>query len=173
MREMQPRRIVQKIVSGGQTGADRAALDAAISLDIPHGGWVPRGRLTELGPLSEEYCMTEADSAWPAVRTELNVRDSDATLIVSHGNLTGGSALTRRLARRHAKPWLHVDLFRLNGTEATEAIRDWLREVRPQVLNVAGPRASTDGKIYRKVFDLLRAVFTSSRRHKTSASRRG
>ena len=89
------------IVSGGQTGVDRAAWAAAIELGLPIGGWVPKGRLAEDGEIPARYAgLREAESAEPAVRTALNVRDSDATLIFSHGPLTGGSRLTFDTAAR-------------------------------------------------------------------------
>jgi len=96
--------VIDKIISGGQTGADRAALDAAIELDIPHGGWIPKGRKTEDGGLPEKYHLKEMPTGSYAARTEQNVIDSDGTLIVSHGKLNGGSALTRRLAKKHKRP---------------------------------------------------------------------
>ncbi|RLB35173.1 MAG: hypothetical protein DRH20_11280, partial [Deltaproteobacteria bacterium] len=98
--------VPHKIISGGQTGADRAALDFALDAGIPHGGWVPRGRLAEDGPLPARYAVQEIDRRSYAARTEKNVLEADGTLILSHGKLTGGSALTRRLAKRHERPWL-------------------------------------------------------------------
>ena len=137
-----------KIVSGGQTGADRAALDFALAHGLRIGGWLPRGRATEDGPLPERYAgMTETESPDPAVRTERNVRDSDATLILSHGALTGGSLLTLRSAERAGRPVLHLDLERMSEAAAAERLRAWLAEVRPRTLNVAGPRASKDPAI--------------------------
>jgi len=88
--------MLQKIISGGQTGADRAALDFAIGFDIPHGGWIPKGRKTEDGVLPDKYKLKEMPTASYPKRTEKNVLDSDGTLILSHGKLTGGSALTVR-----------------------------------------------------------------------------
>src|SRR5436309_5940772 len=107
-----PRQIIRKIVSGGQTGADRAALDVAHELGIPHGGWAPLGRWAEDGPLDHRYLLDEAPSEDPSLRTEWNVRDSEATLILSHGPLAGGSALTRRLARQYGRPCLVINLWR-------------------------------------------------------------
>ena len=97
--------MIKKIISGGQTGADQAALDAAIKLDIPHGGWIPKGKITENGPLSDKYQLDEMPTASYEERTEQNIIDSDGTLIVSHGRLTGGSALTRELAMENGKRW--------------------------------------------------------------------
>src|SRR5262245_42174345 len=102
---------LRRIISGGQTGADRAALDFAIANGIEIGGWIPAGRLAEDGPLAAWYAgLRETESADPAVRTALNVRDSDATVIVSHGPLAGGSLLTLEEAGRIGKPVFHVDL---------------------------------------------------------------
>ena len=102
--------MIQKIISGGQTGADRAALDVAIELGISHGGWIPKGRKTEEGPLPEKYQLQEMPTGSYQKRTQQNVIDSHGTLIISHGKLTGGSAFTRRLAKIHKRPFLHIDL---------------------------------------------------------------
>lgn len=159
-RRPSPRDIVQKIVSGGQSGVDRAALDVALELGITHGGWVPLGRWAEDGPLDVIYQMQEAPSEDPALRTEWNVRDSDATLILSHGPLTGGSSLTRKLARQYGRPCLAINLWRLPENEgAFEQIRDWLSECRPRILNVAGPRRSNDQRIYDVTKRLLFRLF--------------
>ena|SRR5688572_6575374 len=102
---------VARIVSGGQTGADRAALDFALERGIPIGGWVPKGRLAEDGAIPERYAgLVETGSTDPAVRTARNVRDSDATLILSHGPLEGGSLFTWREATRLGRAVLHLDL---------------------------------------------------------------
>src|SRR6267142_1460190 len=106
--------MVERIVSGGQTGADRAALDFALASRIPIGGWVPKGRLAEDGRIPERYAgLVETESADPAVRTARNVRDSDGTLILSHGPLDGGSLFTHREAVRTGRPALHLDLGQL------------------------------------------------------------
>ena len=145
------------IVSGGQTGVDRAAWDAAIELGLPIGGWVPRGRRAEDGVIPEKYSgLREADSAEPAVRTVLNVRDSDATLIFSHGPLTGGSRQTLETAARLERPVLHVDLSNTTDAEAVASVRTWLLAVRPNILNVAGPRASGDAAVGEHAKSVLR-----------------
>lgn len=149
---MRPRRIV----SGGQTGADRAALDAAIVLGIEHGGACPAGRRAEDGRIPDEYRLTETASADYAERTEKNVIDSDGTLLVTRGPATGGSALTARLNRRHHRPLLHIDLDEqgdLAGRAA--AIREWLAAHGIQILNVAGPRESSSPGIAHEVRRLL------------------
>ncbi len=149
---------VHKIISGGQTGVDRAALDVAIELGIACGGWCPKGRASEQGPIPDHYPLMETPSADPAQRTEWNVRDADATLIIAQGKLTGGTALTRRLARSLDKPCLVTD-----PTEATSpaTVEFWLNEHAVSTLNVAGPRASTDPDIYELALALLRNVLAS------------
>ena len=151
--------MITRLISGGQTGADRAALDFAIRRGIPHGGWVPRGRKTEAGPLPERYGLQETASGAYAERTEKNVLLADGTLIVSHGSLKGGSLLTGTLAERHGRPWMHADLDRWSVEEAAGRIRGWIRDCSIGVLNVAGPRASQDPGIYKAVRQVLEAVF--------------
>ncbi len=114
--------MIKKIISGGQTGADQAGLDAAIKLDIPHGGWIPKGRLTENSPLPDKYQLDEMPTISYIDRTEQNVVDSDGTLIVSHGKLTGGSKLTRELAMENGQTWLHIDLNRTSQFDAAVKI---------------------------------------------------
>jgi hypothetical protein len=150
---------VEKIVSGGQTGADRAALDVALERGVPIGGWVPKGRLAEDGPIPERYTgLAETESSDPAIRTRLNVRDSDATLIVSHGPLAGGSLLTLQEARRRGKPVLHLDLLETTPETAAARLRLWLVVADARTLNVAGPRASKDAAIFAAVVTLLRSA---------------
>src|SRR3989304_5681242 len=101
---------VRQIVTGGQTGVDRGALDAAIARGIPHGGWCPQGRLAEDGRIPDLYQIQENDSPDYTIRTERNVLDSDATLILCRGPLSGGTLLTFHFAKQHQKPCLVVDL---------------------------------------------------------------
>jgi len=154
--------MLRKIISGGQTGADRGALDGAIYCNFPHGGAVPAGRLTEDGRLPLSYGMVELTSARYADRTEKNVVDGDATLIVSHGPLTGGSALTMIIAGRLDRPCLHIDFSTIKAADAAVKVSAWLDKHRVGVLNVAGPRASSDPEIYAcartLVIDLIRMV---------------
>lgn len=147
--------MIRKIVSGGQTGADMAALDFAITNGIPRGGWLPRQRMTEMGPLPDKYGLQELTSGGYSDRTERNVIDSDGTVIVSHGPLTGGSALTEFLAARHGKPLIHIDLGINTLVDAAAMLKTWIEENGIQVMNVAGPRASNDPEIYGAVMGLL------------------
>lgn len=144
-----------KIVSGGQTGVDRAALDVALELGVAHGGWCPKGRRAEDGPIPARYQLVETASADYAFRTERNVLDSDATLIVVRGEPTRGTALTIRLAELHKRPLLRVDA---DNPEASERVASWLQKHRFVVLNVAGPRESQSPGIGEAAQRLLRAA---------------
>ena len=150
--------MIRKIISGGQTGADQAALDAAIKLGIPHGGWIPKGRLTEMGTLPDKYRLTEMPDTGYAPRTEQNVIDSNGTLIVSHGPLSEGSEYTRQMAIKHHRPWLHIDLNQTPAFKSATLINSWINENSIEILNVAGPRASKDSQIYSAVLKLIEAV---------------
>jgi len=145
-----------RIVSGGQTGVDRGALDAAIALGIPHGGWCPLGRLAEDGTIPARYLLTETDSPEYHVRTEKNVLESDATLILYRGELKGGTKLTRHLAERHAKPCLALDL---DHPIDLDEIRRWLLQAEVATLNVAGPRESQSPGISALAEELVRRLF--------------
>jgi hypothetical protein len=151
--------MIEKIVSGGQTGVDRAALDAAMRWKIPHGGWIPKGRKTEDGGLPNKYQLEEMPTDSYSERTEKNVLDSDGTLIISHGPLTGGSNYTREQALKHNRPNLHIDLNKTNSFKAAQIIYNWIIETDIKTLNVAGPRASEDEYIYRITIQLLTTVF--------------
>lgn len=150
---------VKKIISGGQTGADRAALDFAIEHSIPYGGWVPRGRKAEDGAVPDIYELQEMPDSDYSKRTEKNILDSDGTLIVSHGILRNGSALTQFLAERHGKPCLHADLNAQSVENAAVLVNSWIDDNNIKVLNVAGPRARKDPAIYSAVLKLLGSVF--------------
>ena len=147
--------MIKKIISGGQTGADRAALDVAIKLGIPHGGWVPKGRLAEDGPLSERYRLVEMPTDSYPARTEQNVIDSDGTLIIARGKLTGGSNYTRKMTLKHKKQLLGIDLNLISYFNGASLAASWIKLQRVQTLNVAGPRASKDREIYRDVVTIL------------------
>lgn len=135
-----------RVISGGQTGVDRAALDAAIRLNIPHGGWCPLGRLAEDGQIPDHYQLQETHSTDYAVRTEWNVRDSDATLILTKGELSGGTRLTAVFALRYSKPLRVVNLA---DNPSPKTVVDWLLAHKVRTLNVAGPRESTCPGIYQ------------------------
>ncbi len=144
-----------KIVSGGQTGADRAALDWAIANGIQHGGWCPEGRLAEDGVIDGKYNLRETPEAGYSQRTEWNVRDSDATVIVSRAaRLTGGSLFTMELAAAQRKPCLHLSGL-LDAPENARQLRDFIRRNGVKILNVAGPRASGESQVGAFVHAIL------------------
>ncbi|MGD8207696.1 MAG: putative molybdenum carrier protein [Thiohalocapsa sp.] len=150
---------LRSLCSGGQTGVDRAALMAVEALPRDAGitatGWCPQGRLAEDGVIDARFALQETPSRDPAQRTEWNVRDSDATLVLHRGALIGGTALAVRCAEQSGRPLLTVDLSR---GSSVEAIVGWLRETGAEVLNVAGPRESEAPGITTQSLDLLRRV---------------
>jgi hypothetical protein len=136
---MTPITTVQKIISGGQTGADQAALDWAIDHNIAHGGWCPKGRKSEDGRIPDKYQLRETPSADYTERTEMNARDSDATVIFTEfSDLGGGSLLTAQMAAKHRKPWIHLPW----GADGSQRLKDFLAFHKPRILNAAGPRKS-------------------------------
>ncbi len=151
---------LQKIVSGGQTGVDRAALDTALVHGVPVDGWCPQGRRAEDGSIPDRYPLRETPSDAYAQRTAWNVRDSDGTLIIAPGSLSGGTVRTRTEAEQRGTPVLHV---RLSDPVPVPMIRAWGQEHHIRVLNVAGPRASEVDGIYEAartiLDDLLRATW--------------
>jgi len=151
---------VEQIWSGGQTGVDRAALDVALELGILHGGWIPTGRLAEDGIIPSKYDrLQETGSPDYAVRTVRNVRDTDGTLLISWGPLSGGSLQTREAADQLGKPLLHLDLTDTPHDAAVHRVRRWLASLPPPTrLNVAGPRASGWPQGYDLASELLRSI---------------
>jgi Circularly permutated YpsA SLOG family/Domain of unknown function (DUF6794) len=150
--------MLKRIISGGQTGADRAALDVAIELGIPHGGWIPKGRKTEDGVLPDKYHLKEMPTGSYPKCIKQNVIDSEGTLIISHGKITGGSGLAWACAEKYNRPYLHVDLNSTSPFSATKAISYWLTHHDIEVLNVAGPRLSKDPDIYDATVSLLKSA---------------
>jgi hypothetical protein len=156
--------MVRTVVSGGQTGADRAALDTAHELGLATGGWVPRGRRAEDGAVPERYrSLVETGSDAYEVRTEWNVRDSDATLVLCFGTPSGGTAFTLEVASRLERPVLLLDLGRSTRDAAARELSLWLAEVRPRVLNVAGPRASQEPRIADATREVLGRALRATR----------
>lgn len=141
---------LKKIVSGGQTGVDRAALDAALALGIAIGGWCPKGRRAEDGIIPARYPLTETTSDDYKERTELNVRDSDATLIIKQGWTTPGTSLTIRLTGKHRRPCRIINLE--DGFD-TDTLVKWLEPY--SVVNVAGPRESSVPGIGNRAYKVL------------------
>ena len=146
-----------RIHSGGQTGVDRAALDVAIELGLEHGGWCPQGRIAEDGIIPPRYRLRETEDNDYSSRTRLNARDADGTLILNHGELEGGTALTAHFAGALRKPVLIIDL---EHPVDTGIFKDWLKQHRIGILNIAGPRESKQPGIYQQAVDLLRILLS-------------
>lgn len=149
-----------KIISGGQTGVDRAALDAAITVGLDYGGFIPLGRKAEDGFIDLRYTqLIELSTAAYGARTERNVIEGDATLIFTAGKPDGGTKLTIKLLRKHCKHSLLIYLGNAGEDKVVEQVKNWLCKLEPRVLNVAGPRESKSPGIYTQVFDILITVF--------------
>ncbi|MBC8515252.1 putative molybdenum carrier protein [bacterium] len=144
---------IQRIVSGGQTGVDRAALDVALESGISCGGWCPKGRKAEDGKIPDHYPLEETKSRRYTERTMLNVRESDGTLVITRGKPTGGTALTLGMARKEVKPILVV-----RPEDDVKDSSDWILREGIQVLNIAGPRESGDPGIYTTTLSFLRRL---------------
>ena len=147
--------MIEKGVSGGQTGVDRAALDAAIEVGIGCGGWCPYGRLAEDGTIPRRYPLKQTIGTDYFERTRRNVEDSNGTLIVALGELTGGTLATLNHAQRIDKPFQVIDLAKPNRERRLNGIIEWLDFHRIKVLNVAGPRESENPGVYDDVRDLI------------------
>jgi hypothetical protein len=145
------------IVSGGQTGVDRAALDVAMERGMPCGGWCPAGRQAEDGPIDPRYPLRETPSADPAERTEWNVRDSDGTLLLVTAAQSAGTELTHDVARRLGRPVFEAHL---DAPADPDAFRRWLQIHNIRTLNVAGPRESESPGVYEAARAWLRAVLS-------------
>lgn len=150
--------LIKKVISGGQTGVDRAGFDAAIKAGIPVGGYCPRGRLAEDGTIPEKYPMTELESIEPYYRTEQNVIHSDGTLILNKGILSGGTKLTHDFTIRYGKPRLIVQLD--EDKISPEQVINWIKGHQVHALNIAGPRESKCQEgVYADAFAYLEKIF--------------
>lgn len=148
---------IRKIVSGGQTGVDRGALDLALELGLEHGGFCPQGRRAEDGVIPAIYELVSTESTGYPQRTRMNVRHSDATLILTpERRPTGGTRLTAKMALEGGGPWLAADP---TGERHVVKVASWLEKIDPEVLNVAGPRESKFPGVQRKTTAFLRMVF--------------
>ena len=135
---------LQLIISGGQTGVDRGALDAALAVGFPCAGWCPRGRLAEDGKIPAHYPLTELVSRSYPVRTEKNVTDSDGTVVIHFGELEGGTQLTVEFCRQHRKPTLVINGSKRPVSNAAQQMRDFVNLHGIERINIAGPRASKE-----------------------------
>jgi hypothetical protein len=153
--------MLEKIISGGQTGADIAGIDAAIEFNFPYGGWLPKGRKTEIGPLPLTYQMQEVARGGYPKRTEKNIKESDGTVIFTHTRLTGGSRLTVDLAESWGKPWLHINFNKTDSKQVVLILSRWIKKNNIKTLNVAGSRASKDSDIYKDVFFTIKILLNN------------
>jgi hypothetical protein len=157
---------LEKIVSGGQTGADRAGLDVAIRWGFPYGGWCPKGRKAEDGPISAQYQLKETPSASYLQRTEWNARDTDATVIFTIGaGLSGGSKRTAEFAAKHRKPWIHLARQASSYESPARLLQQFVEENSVQVLNVAGTRGSKEPDVWKFAYETLEAAFFWEKMH--------
>lgn len=149
------RHLVERIISGGQTGADRAALDWAIQHNVEHSGWCPKGRLAEDGTIDSKYNLRETSSSAYEERTELNVRDSDATAIFTISpQLIGGSLWTLSCAKKYQKPWIHLVGLR-DSSQSSAQLLAFLQKHNVRLLNVAGSRRSEESEVGNFVANTL------------------
>lgn len=155
--------MITKLISGGQTGADIAALDIALRYGFPHGGWCPKGRKSLDGPLPLRYVLTETPSAEYLQRTKWNVRDSDGTVVFTFAAVaTGGSLKTLQFARTHGKPCVHISRSGGSYVDPALLLQRFADENKIETLNVAGSRESKEPGIYRWVMKVLDdAIFWS------------
>ena len=147
-----------KIISGGQTGVDRAALDAALRHGIKSGGWCPTGRLDEFGRIPDRYPVKELESGGFTERTLQNVKDSDGTVIIYPGKLSGGTEQTLYFCIEQRRPHELIDASNVSTEKAAQLIADFVRETKIDILNVAGPRASEWPEGYDYAFRVLDAL---------------
>jgi hypothetical protein len=147
-----------KIISGGQTGADRAALDVALEMNILCGGWCPADRMAEDGPINPRYPLRAAPGTGNRERTRLNVRDSDGTVIFTVGPLRGGSLSTLEDCQQLKKPHLILDAKEIRPEHARQVLSKFITARNILVLNVAGLRASEAPGIYEYVWEVLRSL---------------
>jgi hypothetical protein len=152
-----------KIVSGGSTGVDRAALDAALAAGVPCGGWAPADRMVEDGVIPEKYPLMALPSGGYRQRTRQNVVDSDGTALIFFNSLKGGTRLTRNLCALERKPYVLIDAQRLSVEESVQAVLGFVAEHRIAVLNVAGPRASGWAEGYGFTLAVIGGVIERSR----------
>ena len=147
--------MLRKIISGGQIGADQGALDAAIKYNFPHGGWIQKGRNTQGGTLPDKYHLKEMFVSGYKERVEKNVIKSDGTVIISHGDLSGGADYSQQMTEKHNRPCLHIDLRRTPAFMASSEINTWIIENDIEIMNVTGSRVSEDSDIYKDTIYII------------------
>lgn len=148
------------IMSGGQTGVDRAALDLAMNNNIPVSGWLPKGRMAEDGPLSLKYPLQELPKGYMA-RNKQNVSDSDGTLIIYYKYPKGGTEQTIKFCIQQHKPYLLVDAVELSPKKGSSRLREFVNKFNINKLNIAGPSASSESNGYEFTYKLLEAYISN------------
>jgi hypothetical protein len=152
--------MLKKIISGGQTEADRAALDIAIKLRIPHGGWIPKGRMAETGPLPDHYKLQEMETEKYSECIKQNVMDSSGTLIISYGRLTGDLDHARKSALRYGRQMLGIDFNHVDDAKAASLVNDWIQLYRIDVLHVIGPSAEVNPYVRNQTENMIEGALT-------------
>ncbi len=150
--------ILKQIISGGQTGAEQGALDAAIKYTFPHGGWIIKGRMTENGTLPERFDLNEMVTSIYEKCIEKNITYSDGTVIITRGELTGNSVLTREITQKHNRPFHHINLNKIPAFLAASEINTWIIKYVIEILNVTGSRISEDPDIYQDTMYVIEGV---------------
>ncbi len=151
--------MLKKIISGGQTGVDRAALDAAIDCGFPYGGFVPKGRIAEDGIIPSKYeFLVELESDDYAKRTRKNIEESDATVIIHKGEIGKGTRYTAWYAEKLKKPLLEIDLSRIEFEKAKKILSEFIEINKIEILNVAGPRYSISPEVYELAYKLIKSL---------------
>ncbi len=151
--------MIQKIISGGESGVEQAASDIAAKLDIPGGGWISSWQKQELGAKADKYRLKEMPNITHSRIAEHNVRDAEGVLIIAKGELSGNSALYRRIARQFNIPCRYIDLNNTSYSQAVEEISSWISEFKIRILYITGLKESEDVTIYDAAYDILETVF--------------
>ncbi len=157
---------VLMIISGGQTGADRAGLDFAISKEIKHGGWCPKGRLAEDGAIPTKYNLIETSTNLYPQRTRQNVKDSDATIVFTDTHMSRGAMLTITCCEALKKPYFVLPISSIKDEAAKNSLLSWLNKIKPKILNIAGARASKCPQMHKFVTCILNSVIEKDKQSK-------
>jgi len=145
--------MLKKIISGGQTGVDRAALDVALALGLERGGWCPAGRAADDGPIDPQYPLIETSEMDHTVRTGYNVRESNASLLIYCGVLQGGTAYAVEMARHQGKPVMAIDM---ENPPAPTEVSEWIHELALTTLHIGGQREASAPGVYTRAYIYIR-----------------
>ncbi len=150
--------MIKKIISGGQPGVERAALDAAIKLNIPHKGWTYKTRRTDEGILPDKYRVKESEGVGFSDRIEKNVLASDATAVLTHGSLTIGLKIVKDFAEKHNRPYLHVDLNENPLNSASALIRKWMINNQLESIYFTGSKSTDSTHLHQEVIRIIEGI---------------